>query len=697
VNPRDRNRLRAIALLGLVSFAVLLARLVQIQVIGHDRYARDARSQQTRRVILEPARGRIFDRHLRPLAENVDLSQISVRPGEIRNAGAVGDFIRENAGDNGVRRLRQGRARHRVYVRIAAQLKPEKELALTTTNLPEGIHIEQVPGRVYPLEGVARPILGVVGNEGHGLEGMEQVFDRELQGKPGWATLFSNGRGTNYELPRSMVKLPDAGGSLVTTIDLDAQSVAVMKLREAVARTGSKSGTAVFVDPKTGDILAMATVDGPSAGGAPNRNRVVADQYEPGSTFKILAGCAAIEENLFTDQESIWVYQGKIDFGGFSIHDSHPETGWYTLRRATSHSSNVVYSQVGTRVGAERLYRYARLFGFGQPTRVQLPGEAPGVVREPSHWSKRSLATISIGHEVLVTPLQVVMAYAAVANGGMLLRPRIASAIVDEDGELIREVPVEPVRRVISESTARKFRSFLRDAVVEGTSAEAALPWCEVAGKTGTAQKTVEGTKGYGAGRYMASFVGMVPANDPKVVGLVVLDEPHGAYSGGEIAAPVFREIIAAWAVQGRGPLTMPTSELVRGEDPPASTDGRVPDVRLLEPGRARELLGREGFDVRVTGDGARVLAQDPAPGEAARRGATVSLTLASATEMGEVVMPDLRGLSVREAITHLRALAIPVGRVRGSSGRVVEQSPEPGRAVRRETRAVLTLEPRGA
>jgi cell division protein FtsI/penicillin-binding protein 2 len=494
-----------------------------------------------------------------------------------------------------------------------------------------------------------------------------------------------------------MVKLPDPGGSLVTTIDLDVQSVAVLKLREAVERTGAKSGMAVFVDPKTGDVLAMATVDGPGATGAPHRNRVIADQYEPGSTFKILAGCAAIEEKIFGERESIWVYQGKVDMGGFTIHDSHPETAWYTLRRATSHSSNAVYAQVGTRVGPERLYRYARLFGFGQPTRVQLPGEAPGVIREPARWSKRSLATISIGHEVLVTPLQVVMAYAAVANGGMLLRPRVASAIVDEDGRLIREIPVEPVRRVVSEATAKTFRSFLREAVTDGTAAEAALPWCEVAGKTGTAQKTIEGTKGYGVGRYIASFVGMVPADDPKVVGLVVLDEPRGAYYGGEVAAPVFREIVAGWAIQGRGPLSMPTSELVRGEEAPAPSARRVPDVRLLAPGRARELLGREGFDVTLSGDGARVLAQDPPPGEPAPRGATVSLTLASATEADEVVMPDLRGLSIREAITQLRALAIPVGRVRGASGRVVEQSPEPGRAVGRETRAVLTLDPRGA
>ena len=695
MSPREENRLRAIAILGLVAFAVLFARLITIQLVGHSKYAREARAQQTRRVILEPERGRILDRRLKPLAENVDLSQISVRPGEVQNAAAVRDFVREAAGATGVKKLRRDNWRHRAYVRVATQLKPEQELALKTTRLPEGIHIDPVPGRVYPLDEAARPVLGVVGNEGRGLEGLEQVYDRVLRGNAGWATLFSNGRGMNYELPRSMVKLPEAGGNLVTTIDQDAQSVCVMKLREAVARTGAKSGMAVFVDPKNGDILAMATVDGPGAAGAPHRNRVIADQYEPGSTFKILAGCAAIEEKLFSDQESIWVYQGKIDLGGFTIHDSHPETGWYTLKRATSHSSNVVYAQVGGRVGPERLYRYARLFGFGQPTRVPLPGEAPGVIREPSRWSKRSLATISIGHEVLVTPLQVVMAYAAVANGGMLLRPRIASSVVDEDGQPLRDIPPEPVRRVISEATAKKFRTFLREAVTDGTAAEAALPWCEVAGKTGTAQKTIEGTRGYGAGRYIASFVGMAPADDPKIVGLVLLDEPRGAYYGGEVAAPVFREIVTAWAVQGRGPLAMPTTELVSGDAPPAGSASRVPDVRLLAPGRARELLGREGVDVVVSGDGARVLAQDPPPGDPAPRGAKVSLTLASATETGDVVMPDVRGQSIKEAINHLRDLAIPVERLRGS-GRVVEQSPEPGRVVRPDTRAVLTLTARG-
>ncbi len=690
----DRRRLRVIVFAGLVTFAVLLARLVQIQIVEHERYARGARSQQTRRVILEPERGRIYDRHLRPLAENVALSQVSVRPNEVRNASAARDFIRRAAGARGVRRFQKGRVKHRAYVRIATKLAPEKELALTTKQLPEGIHIDPVPGRVYPLDDLARPIVGIVGSEGHGLEGLEQAFERELQGTPGWATLYRDGRGTDYELPRSMVKLPDAGGSLVTTFDLDGQSIAVMKLREAVAQTGAKSGTAVFVDPRNGDVLAMATVDGPGASGAKHRNRVVADQYEPGSTFKILAGCAALEDHIMAPSDSLWVFEGKADMGGFTIHDSHEETGWFTMRRATSHSSNVCYAQIGTKVGAERLYRFARLFGFGQPTRIQLPGEAAGVIREPARWSNRSLATISIGHEVLVTPLQVVMAYAAVANGGTLYRPRIASALVNEDGDPIREYPEERLRRVISEETARTFRSFLRDAVTDGTASAAALAWCEVAGKTGTAQKTLEGSRGYGAGAYIASFVGMAPADNPTVVGLVVLDEPRGAYYGGEVAAPVFREILAAWAAQGRGPVRMPTTELVQGDVPPANGE-IVPDVRLLAPDRARDLLGRYGYDVSISGEGTRVLAQEPIPGSQAGRGATISLLLASPETAGERVMPDLRGLSVREALARLRTLAIPVGRVRGS-GAVIDQSPEPGRPVHRRSRAALTLAARG-
>jgi len=695
VTPRDAGRLRALALAGIFAFTLLLLRLVQIQVVDHARLAREATAQQTQRVILEPERGLIYDRHLRPLAENVALSQISVRPREVENTAAAAAFIRKAAGSKAESRYRSGRGRHRMYVRVSQQLRPEQELALTKSALPRGVHVDPVPGRVYPLDDVARSVVGVVGTEGAGLEGLEATFDRDLKGTAGWATLFQNGRGLAYELPGSLVKLPEPGASLVSTIDQDAQTLAVMKLREAIATSGAKSAMAVFVDPRTGDILAMATVDGPGVDKkVGRRNRIVADQYEPGSTFKLLAGCAALEEKVVQPEDSFWVFHGEADLGGFTIHDSHPETGWFTFHRATAHSSNVCYAQIGTRVGSERLYRYARLFGFGQPTRVTLPGEAPGQIRPPSRWSARSLATISIGQEVLVTPLQIVMAYAAVANGGTLLRPRLASALVDENGKVVRQFPVEAVRRVVSDETARTFRTFLREAVVSGTATEASLPWCDVAGKTGTAQKYDEGNGGYRSGRYYSSFIGMAPAENPRVVGLVLLDEPRGAYYGGSVAAPVWRDIVTAWAAQGHGPVAIPAAVLPTASTPAAPSADPIPDVRLLAADRAAELLRAAGYAPRILGAAGRVATQTPAPGAIVPAGAIVELTLAPETP-AEATVPDVRGLPIRDAVARLSALAIPVGRVTGT-GTVVDQNPEPGRPVRPDTRCSLTLSPRG-
>ncbi|TMQ64750.1 MAG: PASTA domain-containing protein [Candidatus Eisenbacteria bacterium] len=697
MSPRDLRRLRLIAVLGMGAFLFLFARLVQIQLLDHGRFARAARQQQTQRVILEPERGRIYDRHLRSLADNVSLSRLSVRPSDVKNAGATQAFLAQAAGPAAASRFRAGKARHAAYVRLSPHLTPEQELALRTTALPEGVHVEEVPSRVYPLDLVARPVVGLLGGEGLGLEGLEKMFDRDLRGGSGWATLFNDNRGITYQLPQSLVKLPEAGSSIITTIDLDAQSIAALKLREAVERTGAKSGMAVFADPRTGDILAMVTVDDPRRpGGDGHRNRLIADQYEPGSTFKILAGCAALEGRVFAPSDSFWVERGEGDFGGFTIHDSHPETRWYSVRSATALSSNVCYARIGTRLGAATLYDFARLFGFGQATRISLPGEAPGQIRHPDRWSKRSLATISIGQEVLVTPIQMLMAYAAVANGGILLRPRIVSAVVDPDGEPIREVPIEQVRRVISSETARTFRSFLRDAVTQGTATEAALPWCEVAGKTGTAQKTVENERGYGVGRYISSFIGMAPAADPVVVGLIILDEPRGAYYGGSVAAPVFREILAAWALQGRGPIALPPSTVVRVDDEAPAADA-VPDVRLLELSRAREELARAGYGMRVAGMGAvggRVSTQLPEARTAARPGTVVELTLA-ALEEEDAAVPDLRGLALRQALSRLSAVAIEIGRVRGS-GVVVDQTPAPGEPARKGTKCSLVLSPRG-
>ena len=691
MSPLHLRRLKLLAVIGVFFYALILARLVSIQVFGHAKLDREARGQQTSRVILEPERGLIYDRHLSPLADNVDLSQISVRPAEVRNALAARQFIRTAAGVRGLDRLRRGR--RSAYIRISSQVTPEQEIALRKSALPAGVQVEEVPSRVYPLDEVARPVVGVLGVDGTGLEGIERVFDRDLRGVVGWANLFRDGRGLEHQLPQSMVKLPEPGLSLVTTIDRDAQSVLVMELKRAVARTGARSGMAVFADPHTGDIFAMATVDGPNPlAGAPGRNRVIADQYEPGSTFKLLVGCAALEEHVLTPEDSFFVNRGELDMGGFVMHDSHPETRWYSVRTATALSSNVCYAQIGTKVGASTLYRYSRLFGFGQPTRISLPGETSGQIRNPSRWSARSLATISIGQEVTATPLQILMAYCAVANGGILLRPRIASALVNENGETVRRFPVERVRRVISPETADTFRSFLRDAVVMGTAKEAALPWCEVAGKTGTAQKSDEGGRGYGQGRYISSFVGMAPARNPQIVGLIVLDEPRGAYYGGTIAAPVFRDIVATWATLGRGPVRIPAQTLLTASGRRAP-EVRVPDVRMMAAEQARHVLRSVGMDCSMEGSGARVAVQSPEPGANARSGEVVRIVL-STDPPPDTGFPDLRGLSVREAVARLSTLSVRVSSILGS-GQVVEQDPPPGAAIRSGLACALRCAPR--
>ncbi|HEY7727533.1 MAG TPA: penicillin-binding protein 2, partial [Candidatus Eisenbacteria bacterium] len=601
MSPLHLRRLRLVALLVVLGFAVLFARLFSIQVLSHKALTRVARSQQTERVILVPPRGRILDRHLRPIADNASVSQVSINLTEVENPRAARRWVANVAGRRGLRRIENRRG---PYVSVARRLSFEKELALSGATVPPGVHRVEVPTRVYPLEEVARPVVGVVGVDGNGLEGMELMFDRELRGSNGWATLVRDGRGVKHQLPQSFVKLPVPGGSLVTTLDRDAQSIVAMRLEEALLRTGARTAMALFADPGTGDVLAMVTVDAETVGDTHHRNRTVADQYEPGSTFKILAACSALEEGVLSPDDSFQVVDGQADFGGATIHDAHPETASYTMREATAKSSNVCYAQIGTRVGADRLYRYARLFGFGQPTRIGLPGEAAGQIRSPDRWSARSLATISIGQEVLVTPIQMLMAYAAVANGGTLLRPRLATALLDDDGRPIRTYPVERVRRVLSLRAADTFRSFLRDAVLDGTASEAALSWCAVAGKTGTAQKSEPGARGYRPGKYVSSFVGMLPADRPTLVGLVILDEPRGAYYGGSVAAPLFRDIVAAWAMQGFGPVRMPSGGVLTREPErddvsavsrevaaaAAAPSGTVPDLRGLS---MREAIAR--------------------------------------------------------------------------------------------------------
>jgi cell division protein FtsI (penicillin-binding protein 3) len=492
---------------------------------------------------------------------------------------------------------------------------------------------------------------------------------------------------------------PTVGCSATLTLDIECQTIAEEELSRGIERTGAESGLVVMLDPATGEMLALAHAPpmdpaNPSAGGPDvMRNRVVSDMFEPGSVFKLVTASAALERGVAKPGQKFFAEQGKytIRLANGSVRnvitDTHPY-GTITFQQAMELSSNIVMAKVSDRIGSEQLYTTARNFGFGTETGVDLPGEINGDLKKPNQWSGTTLNTMAYGYEVGVTPLQIAAAYAAVANKGVLMRPFIVRRIVSAEGEMVRETQPQVVRRVISAGTARLLTEFFEGVVLRGTAKAAAVPGLRVAGKTGTARKFNDGK--YEVGRNTSSFVGYFPADDPKVVCLVMLDHPRiGGTTGGESSAPIFRAIAAkVFAMSGRFSRA-PAAAM-------AADDTRlVPDVVSLATGIAREILENRGFAVAQSGTGGVVRGQSPRAGTMVRKGATVTLAAMEppVAAQGVSVVPDLRGMPLRRAINTLAVHQLDVG-ITGS-GVVVSQHPAAGQKVKTGTRVQISCEPR--
>jgi stage V sporulation protein D (sporulation-specific penicillin-binding protein) len=433
-------------------------------------------------------------------------------------------------------------------------------------------------------------------------------------------------------------------------------------------------GFAVFLDPRSGEILASVSV--PHIGPGRASNWTFTDTYEPGSTYKVVVAGAALEEGLARpDQVFEASASGEAVIApGARFHDVHKQER-YTFRDAVRWSSNIVMGKLGLLVGPERLYRYSVALGFGSLTGVGYPGESAGRLRSPSHWSLRSCPTIAIGHELSVTALQLALAYGAVANGGVLMEPMLVRETHGAREGMRSETP-RASRRVFSEATTRTLREMLTAVVDSGTAKAARIPGLAIAGKTGTAQKYDAAVGTYGKGMYLSSFAGFVPANDPCLVGVIVIDEPRGKhYYGGEIAAPVFREVVNDLRRLPHGPLDPGVSQVAAR--PPAPAPVTVPDLKLLPPDAAERRLLALGLRARLEGQGERVLAQSPVAGEAVERGASVTAWLEAPADSAGGVLPDLTGLPVREALRRLTLCQVPA-RIEGR-GVVVREEPKPG------------------
>ncbi len=646
--------MRGISTKRLTAFAIVLGlwgasiafRLVQVQLVRGPMYRSRARQQQERTVRLSPRRGPILDRARRELAVSVEALSVFAVPEKVADPASEASELSAILGIP-VREVLSRIQGDRSFVWIARKIDDAAAEKIRERKLP-GIDLLPEVRRLYPNESLAANVLGYVGLDGEGLAGVEFEYERSIRGREGEMRVSRDARQERYALTPIPGREGRQGSAIVLTLDRDLQFVAEQELARAVAETGARDGSVVAMDPHTGEVLAMAsfpTFD-PNRysqfSSAAWRNLPIASSYEPGSVFKVVTGSAMIESGIVTPSDPVDCGQGSIQVGNFVIHDAeHERFGIIPFSQVIAKSSNVGMVRLGLRLGPQRLSTSVRAFGIGEPTGIDLPGENVGILRQVSQWSALSNASISYGQEVSVTPLQLGVAISVIANGGYRVRPRIRERTIDPDGQESEPAPAPPVR-VLSASTAAEMNTILRGVVVDGTGKRASAAGYAVAGKTGTAQKAIG--HGYARDKYVATFAGFAPADDPRVVLVVTVDEPRGQYFASEVAAPVFGRILSrALPMLGVPPSG---SVLPEPDAPPIQIAERRP---VFAPGVVPAALSREsGPDTS-------------APAALDR-------------------MPDLLGMSARVAVAELSRRGIEA-KLTGS-GFVVGQSPESGSPV---------------
>jgi cell division protein FtsI (penicillin-binding protein 3) len=655
-NWRPTVERRILAAAGFFAFWTLaiLTRLIYLQVISHEDLSKRAERQQMRTVTAPAKRGEIYDRHGRLLAYSVDADTIYCVPYEIEDAaktaaalcGALDECTaKERAALT--ERLRADRAFTYVRRRVAP-LEARKVAALKL----DGIGFMKESRRFYPNKELAAHLLGHVGLDNVGLSGIEATYDKAIRGREGTLIVQADARRQAFG---RLERAPTSGGSLELTIDEQLQYIVERELRAGVEEKRADGGSAVVMDPRTGEILALANwpTFNPNAFNASSdagrRNRAVQDIYEPGSTFKVVTIAAALEEDVMPINASIDTSPGVIRFGGRVIDEYGGRNyGVLSFTDVIVKSSNIGAIKVGLKLGPERLGRYVNRLGFGKPTSPDFPGESPGIVWDPAKLNDSALASMSMGYQVGVTPLQMTAAMNAIANGGTWIEPRVVRAVI-RDGVRTR---VEPrvVRRAVSAETALEMLPILEAVVERGTAKAAQIPGFTIAGKTGTADKLVNGR--YAGHLQNVSFLGFVPSRDPVLTIIVMVDTPRvGSDTGGAVSAPIFKRIAEA---------------ALRHLGVPPNLNPPAPVVVAAQ---------REPSPVTPTSSTLSVPA---------------IVTLAGGSDDASLV-PDLRGMSARDALRTLAKLGMSA-RLRGK-GLVVEQTPAAGTPLDRGVTCTLVLE----
>jgi cell division protein FtsI (penicillin-binding protein 3) len=527
---------------ALALWAVVALRLLQITVLDRAEHVEEAEHQQARSVVVDADRGSLLDSEGRELAVSVPAWSAWADPSALPSASEKRAAAARLAAVLDVPEsvLRERLSRDREFVWLERRLSPEQRLAVERARVP-GVAFVPESRRFYPQGELLAHALGFTGTDGTGLEGLEHSLDDVVSGRPGRLLCMRDARGQSYLPDGVSLVAPTRGRDVVLTFDAVIQHVAERELEAAVERTQSRAGTVVVMFPRTGEVAALSNRPTYTPSNTPSHpshlrtNRAVASCYEPGSTLKMFTAAAALTAGM-RPTDVIDCGRGSLRIGRTIVHD-HESFDRLTVAEVLAKSSNVGAMKLGQRAGIERLHFMLTAFGFGRPTGIDLPGESAGILRDPAQWTPLSLAAISFGQEIGVTPIQLAAAAAAIANGGTWMEPHVVREIRGAH-DVVASHQRAP-RRVISESVARDLVSMLRGVVEHGTGTAAQVSGYTVAGKTGTAQKIGPDGK-YLEDAHVASFVGWIPAENPAFLILVVLDEPQGAYHGGDIAAPVF-------------------------------------------------------------------------------------------------------------------------------------------------------------
>ncbi|AMV73116.1 penicillin-binding protein [Desulfuromonas carbonis] len=632
-----RVRIRLVGLCFLAAFGFVAARAFHLQVLGQANWERRAERQHQKVIPLIPKRGTIYDRNGESLAVSLEVDSVYLEPTKVTDRPRTARLLADALGLK-VAAVRAKLDSEKGFLWLKRQITPRESELVRALNL-EGVGFTREHRRFYPNSELGAQVIGFTGLDPEGLEGLELKYDSLILGQGGFLVMERDALGRGIGGGEEMVQGGEQGSDLHLTLDKNLQFIAEKELAAGVKGSHARAGTVVVLNPANGEILAMASQPDFN----PNafyryrpgqwRNRALCDTYEPGSTIKMFLLAAALNEGVVKPGTFINCENGSWRVGGKTIHDHHPY-GRLKLPEILKVSSNIGAAKIGKALEREKYYGYLRDFGFGEVSGLELPGEQSGLLRKPSQWFEIDLAAISFGQGLTVTPLQVAMATAAIANGGYLMKPYVVASVVNSYGEVVESHRPSVRKQVISTAVAKQIRDMLVEVTEEGgTGTLATVPGYRVAGKTGTAQKVDPVTGTYSTDKNVASFVGFVPADDPKLVILVVLDEPEGQTYGGLVAAPVFSRI----AAQGLRYLKVPPREPVG--------PGGLPSLD--------EILARNevSTDVPVAVPGRK---EGDAP-----------------------VMPNCLGMSYRQVLQTMENVKLNI-RLQGS-GRVVDQYPKPG------------------